>query len=167
MVKYFSIFSIITIPIFTYLFATKASPFDYTFSMIWNKLWHRLSFILRWTLTWMMLTFQILRLYIIKSFQNKQARKLLLRSLFFLVLTVVIPAMENLPILKKLHALLAAAFAISLMVSLYLFVKHLQKSKKRIYDRSILVFLITIFWSLTSLFIFGNTWVFELFFFQP
>lgn len=33
-VTYFSIFSIITIPIFTYLYATKASPFDYTFSMI-------------------------------------------------------------------------------------------------------------------------------------
>lgn len=33
-IVHFSIFIIITIPLFTYLFATKASPFDYTFSMI-------------------------------------------------------------------------------------------------------------------------------------
>lgn len=33
-IQYFSLFSIITIPLFTWLLATKASLFDYTFSMI-------------------------------------------------------------------------------------------------------------------------------------
>ncbi len=164
-VRYFSIFAVIFIPLFTYLFATKESPFDYTFSMIWNKLWHRLSFIIRWILTGFMLTFYILRLFILKSFTNKNARKLLIRSLVFLVLTVLIPSIEQRPILKGLHFVTAIIFSITLILSLYFFITYLQKTKRKIYNRSMILFLITVFWSLITLFIFWKNWLFELFFF--
>ncbi len=35
---YFSLFAIITIPLSTYILATNGSPFEYTLSMIGNKL---------------------------------------------------------------------------------------------------------------------------------
>jgi len=163
--KYFSIFSIIMIPLFTYLFATKESPFDYTFSMIGNKFWYRLNFIMRWVFTGFMLTFYILRLFVLKSFSNKNARKLLVASLVLLILTVVIPAIETIPITKKIHNLLVVAFTISLTASLYIFTIYMQKTDKNSYKRSLGLFLFTIGGSLSMLFIFGMSGIFELFFF--
>lgn len=163
--SYLSIFALISIPVVAYLFWTTASPFDYTFSMIWNRLWHRLDFILWWFFTWLMLTFYLFRLYVMESFKNKKALKFLLWSFVFLLLTVVVPAVETEQLTKRLHTLLALAFFVNLMISLYLFILYLQKTDTKRYTLSMWLFLFIVIWSLAMLFIFWMTWIFELFFF--
>ena len=160
-----AIFIIIFIPLYTYLFATRESPMQYTMSMIGNKLGYRLNFIIWGIVTGLLLTFYVLRLYILRSFHHKRARKLLLWSLVFLVLTVAIPAMEHLPILSRLHALSAVAFALSLTASLYLFIRHLESTNKKITLRSLWMLYVVVGGSILLFFLFGNTGVFELFFF--
>lgn len=160
-----AIFAIIVIPLYTWLFGTKESPLDYTLSMIGNKLGYRINFILWGTVTGLLLTFFILRLYVLKSFHNPRARRLLIWSLLFLILTVLIPAMEHLPILKKLHAIAAIAFGLSLSTSLYLFIRYLHTSHKKVSIKSLWMLYAVVFGSITLFFLVGNTGVFELFFF--
>ncbi len=162
---YFSLFAIIAIPLSTYILATNGSPFQYTLSMIGNKLWHRMQFIIRWIIIGTMLSFYILRLYLLGSFKNKKARRLLSRWITSLILTVMIPATNNFPIGKQLHLITAIVFAICLMTSLYLFTTTLQDHNQKAYRRSIGLLYTIIWWSLIMLFVFGNTGMFELFFF--
>ncbi len=162
---YLAVFALVMIPLFTYLFATRESPFQYTMSMIGNKLGYRVSFIIWGMATGLLLTFYVIRLYVLKSFYHKRARRLLIWSLVFLVLTVAIPAMEHLPILKRLHAVAAVAFALCLIASLYLFIKHLEAESKKISLRSLWMLYVVVGGSLILFFIFGNTGIFELFFF--
>ncbi len=162
---YLSLFAIIAIPLSTYILATNGSPFEYTLSMIGNKLWHRIQFIIRWIIIGTMLSFYILRLYLLDSFKDKKARKLLYRWIISLILTVIIPATNNFPLWKKLHLVTAIIFAICLIASLYLFITTLQNHDKKAYRRSIWLLYTIIWWSLIMLLIFWNTWMFELFFF--
>ncbi|TVQ18115.1 MAG: hypothetical protein EA361_01695 [Bacteroidetes bacterium] len=163
--NYLALFALIVIPLYTWLFGTKESPLDYTLSMIGNKMGYRINFILWGTFTGLLLTFFILRLYVLKSFHNPRARRLIIWSLLFLVLTVVIPAMEHLPILKKLHALAAVAFGITLSASLYMFIKFLHSINERVSIKSMWMLFTVIFGSILLFFLFGNTGIFELFFF--
>jgi putative effector of murein hydrolase LrgA (UPF0299 family) len=160
-----SIFAIIFIPVGTWLFATNESPLKYTMSMIGNKFGYRLNFIIWGAVTGFLLMFYVLRLFVLKSFKDKRARRLLIWSLLFLMMTVLIPAVDYLPVLNKLHTLAAIAFALSLMTSLYLFVKHLQRLNKSSKSWSMAMFWITIGGSLLLHSLFGNTGIFELFFF--
>ncbi len=164
-ITYLAIFIIVFIPLYTYLFATKESPLQYTLSMIGNKLGYRVNFIIWGITTGLMLTFYILRLYVLRSFFHKRARKLLIWSLVFLILTVAIPAMEHLPVLSRLHALAAVAFGLSLTTSLYLFVRHLEVTHKAITLRSLWMLYTVVGGSVLLFFLFGNTGIFELFFF--
>ena len=164
-IPWLAAFAIIMIPLYTYLFGTKKSPFQYTLSMIGNIPGNRINFIVWGLVTGLLLTFFIIRLYVLKSFKNPKARKLLVWSLVFLLLTVLIPAMDSLPLLKHIHALMAVAFALSLMASLYLFIKHLSATNQKIYSWSMLMLIIVIGGSVGLLFLFGNTGIFELFFF--
>ncbi len=164
-IRYLALFAIIFIPLYTYLFGTRESPFDYTLSMIGNKLGYRLNFIIWGTVTGLLLTFFIIRLYVLKSFKNRRARRLLIWSLIFLVLTVVIPAVETLPLLKRLHAVFAVAFALSLTTSLYLFIRYLSEINQEVSVKSMWMLYFVLGGSLGLFFLFGNTGVFELFFF--
>ncbi len=162
---YLAIFAIIAIPLYTWLFGTKESPLDYTLSMIGNKLGYRINFIIWGTITGLLLTFYLLRLYVLKSFHNPRARRLLIWSLIFLILTVLIPAVEHLPLLKRLHAIAAVAFGVSLTVSLYMFIRYLQSIDQKVSIKSMWMLYTVILGSISLFFLFGNTGVFELFFF--
>ncbi|NHB68729.1 hypothetical protein [Perlabentimonas gracilis] len=164
-VTWLAIFAIIMIPLGTYLFGTKESPFYYTLSMIGNRLGYRLNFIIWGIVTGLLLTFFIIRLFVLKSFHNQRARRLLVWALVFLLLTVLIPSLERLPVLMIFHILVAAGFAISLTLSLYLFIKHLSISDQKVYRWSILMFYLVVGGSLLMLFVFGMNGIFELFFF--
>ena len=85
----------------------------------------------------LLLTFFLLRLYVLKSFRNPRARRLLIWSLVFLILTVMIPAVEHLPIPKRLHAIAAVAFGLSLSASLYLFIRYMHNMDEQASIRSI------------------------------
>lgn len=163
--NYLAIFALIAIPLFTWLFGTRESPLDYTLSMIGNKLGYRINFITWGISIGLLLTFFLLRLYVLKSFRNPRARRLLIWSLIFLILTVLIPAVEHLPILKKLHAIAAVAFGLSLSASLYMFVRYLHSIDEKVSIRSLWMLLTVVFGSILLFFLFGNTGVFELFFF--
>ncbi len=162
---YLAIFAIVFIPLSTYLFATRESPLEYTLSMTGNKLGYRLGFVIWGVVTGLLLTFYVIRLYILGSFHHRRARRLVIWSLVFLVLTVAIPAMEHLPVLKRLHAISAVAFALCLMASLYLFIQHLEADKKSVSIRSMWMLYFVAGGSLLLFFVFGNTGIFELFFF--
>jgi len=163
--NYLAVFALIAIPLFTWLFGTRESPLDYTLSMIGNKLGYRINFITWGISIGLLLTFFLLRLYVLKSFRNPRARRLLIWSLIFLILTVLIPAVEHLPILKRLHAIAAVAFGLSLSASLYMFVRYLRSIDEKVSIRSMWHLLTVVFGSLLLFFLFGNTGVFELFFF--
>lgn len=163
--KYFALFALFIIPLYTYLFATQESPFFYTLSMIGNQLDQRLSFIVWGVLTGFLLSFYILRLYLLKSFYHRRAHRLLMWSHAFLILTVVIPAVDHLPFLKKLHILMAVLFGLSLLASLYLFIRYLGEIDQRISLKSSWMLLVVLGGSLGLFFLLGNTGVFELFFF--
>lgn len=162
---YLALFALVFIPLFTYLFATHESPFEYTMSQIGNKLGYRFRFIVWGIVTGLLITFYVIRLFVLKSFHNRKARKLLVWSLIFLILTVLIPAMEHLPILKRLHAVAAVAFALCLMASLYLFIRHLESEHKKVSERSLWMLYLVVGGSVGLFFLLGNTGIFELFFF--
>ena len=159
------ILAIIMILFGTYLFGTKASPLQYTFSMIGNKLGHRLSFVIWGVVTGLLLIFCVKKLYDFKSFKDTRATKLLVWSYIFLLLTVFIPTLETLPILKKIHLVTGVAFGISLMISLFLFLQFIHESNQELYNSSMVLFNIVLFGSIGLYFIVGNTGIFEFFFF--
>jgi len=163
--KYFALFALLIIPLYTYLFATKESPFYYTISMIGNQFDYRMGFIVWGVITGFLLTFYIGRLYVLKSFKNARGHRLLIWSHVFLILTVAIPAVDHLPFLKKLHMVMAVLFGLSLLTSLYLFIRYLGEIDQRISLKSSWMLLIVLGGSLGLFFLLGNTGVFELFFF--
>lgn len=163
--RYLAIFAVVVIPLYTYLFGTNESPFNYTLSMIGNQMEYRLRFIIWGVVTGFLLTFYIARMYVMKSFSHPRAHRLLLWSHIFLVLTVIIPAVDHLPFLKGLHALMAVLFGLSLITSLYLFIRFLGEIDEHISFRSGRMLLIVLLGSIGLFFLLGNTGIFELFFF--
>ncbi|WP_209330140.1 hypothetical protein [Lunatimonas salinarum] len=163
--RYLAIFAILVIPTYTFLFGTKESPFYFTLSMIGNLVEYRTGFIIWGVVTGLLLTFYIYRLYVLKAFFHRKAKKLLIGSLFFLVLTVLIPAVEELPFWNSLHAVVAVLFAFSLTASLYLFIRYLAAIDEKITVRSTWMLFSIIGISVGLFFILGNTGIFELFFF--
>lgn len=150
----------------TLSFGTRESPLDYTFSMIGNRFDARLEFIVWGILTAGLLIIYVLHIFKLGAFKHEKARKHLIRSGGFLVLTVITPAMEEIwPILSKLHALYGALFGLSLVASLYYFIKYLREFNEKLFSISFLLLMLTVLGSVSLLFIFGNTGLFELFFF--
>lgn len=169
------LFSAISIPILTLLFATDKSPFEYTMSMIgnWFGLEERIEFILWGILTATALTFFLVEIYKKTKFQNKKGYYLLYLSVTFLILSVLTPMINQTPTpleLRKglyldLHALFAISFAIFLMLSIYTFTKYLIEKKKNLPIRPSKYLMGTAGGSILLLTIFGLTGVFEIFFF--
>ena len=169
------LFSAISIPILTLLFATDKSPFEYTLSMIgnWFGLEERLEFILWGILTATALTFFLVEIYKKTKFKNKRGYYLLYSSAAFLILSVLTPMINQTPTpleLRKglyldLHALFAIMFAIFLILSIYTFTKYLAKTNNSISIKPSKYLMLTAGGSIILLTIFGLTGIFEIFFF--
>jgi len=157
--------AIVLVPLSTYFLGTKASPLNYSLSMIRNELGYRIKFIAWGITTGLLLTFFIIRLYELESFRDRKARRFLMASLIFLVLTVFIPYMEDLWVLSKLHNITAFLFGVSLIASLYLFIQFLADNHKKIYHWSMKRFYLIVGGSVFLYFIFGSTGIFEQYFF--
>ena len=65
----------------------------------------------------------------------------------------------------SLHTLFAILFGISLSGSLFYFIKFLKLTNETIYGKSMLFLIVIILGSLVLLILFGNSGIFELFFF--
>ena len=158
--------AIILIPVYTIFFGFKQNPFTYTFSMIGNQFEQMTEFIIWGAITGGLLVFFIGWLFKQAAYKDKKARRMLIWSNVFLVLCVATPAIKEIdPVLHKFHALWGALFGILLCMSVYFFVRHLIETNKKISPKALMYFNIVIFGSMGCLLIFGNTGVFELFFF--
>lgn len=168
-VKYedrFAIIATLIISVITLSFGTRESPFDYTLSMIGNRFDARLEFIVWGIITASLLTLYVLHLFKLGAFQNKKARRHLIRSGIFLILTVLIPAIEELwPILHKMHALFGALFGFSLVISIYYFIKYIEIFNRRLFSISFLLLMLSAGGSILLLFLSGNNGLYEIFFF--
>ncbi|MDX9863791.1 MAG: hypothetical protein RBT34_03190 [Anaerolineaceae bacterium] len=160
-------FAIITIPIFTLLFALKQSPFQYTLSQIGNFFdWdHRLDFIIWGIVTGACFMIYIGHLFRRVNFKNKRAIRWLVLANVFLVLTVLTPSIKEVfPISTRLHFLYSGLFALSLVLTTSFFVQYLGEIDEKISAWSLKWGQIIVGGSVLSLFIFGKTGIFELFF---
>jgi hypothetical protein len=160
-----AVFAFVMIPLGSWLLATRESPFNHTFSHIGNSAGYKMAFIIWGIVTGLLISFLVIRLYILHSFDNVRARKLLVWSLIFLIITVLLPSMDTLPYLYEVHTLMAVSFAISLMMSLYLFIQFLNESHQKLFNWSMSLLIFIIGGTVICFFIFGNTGIFELFFF--
>lgn len=163
---WFAIITTAIIMVTTLSFGFRASPLDYTLSMIGNRFDARLEFIIWGILTAGLLVLFVLHIFKLGAFKHEKARKHVMRSGVFLVLTVVTPAIEELwPILHRLHAVFGALFGLSLVASIYFFIKYIKAFNQKLFSVSFLLLMLSAGGSVILFFIFGNTGLFELFFF--
>lgn len=163
---WFAIIATTIIVVITISFGTRESPFDYTLSMIGNRFDARFRFIIWGIITAGLLVLYVLHIFKLGAFKHLMARKHLLRSGGFLILTVITPAIEELwPILHKLHAIFGVFFGLSLVASIYYFLKYIQVYNEKLFSVSFLLLMLSAGGSVALFFLFGNTGLFELFFF--
>lgn len=163
---WFALIASAIILVITISFGTRESPFDYTLSMIGNRFDARFDFIIWGIITAALLVVYVLHIFKLGAFKHEKARKQLIRSGIFLVLTVLTPAIEELwPILHKLHAVFGALFGFSLVASIYYFIKYIKAYNRKLFSVSFLLLMLSAGGSVLLLFLFGNTGLFELFFF--
>lgn len=167
-------YALVTVPLYAVYFALKESPFDYTMSMIGNWFDNRINFIIWGVVTATLLLISIIHIYNKTKFENKKARQFAKLSMLFLILTVITPTAHNQQIYDELnqglfyvnlHGVFGFMFGIFLLLSLFLFSKYLSVVNKEMSIKSIRLLLITVGGSVITLFIFGMTGIFELFFF--
>ena len=167
-------FSLFAIPVYALYFGLKKSPFEYTFSMIGNWFEYKINFIIWGVVTAILLFIVIVNLYKKTKFKNKKAHQLMYSSLFFLILTVITPTAHSEPIQEELkshffyfnlHGFFAVLFGLFLLTSLFIFSRYTSQINKNFSTKSLLLLLTTVGGSVFTLFIFGMTGIFELFFF--
>ncbi|MCK9451599.1 MAG: hypothetical protein M0Q90_07910 [Bacteroidales bacterium] len=164
--SFFAGFIIALIPIYTFWFGTLQNPFDYTLSMIGNRFDRMNEFIIWGTVSGLLLFLYIINLFREAAFQDKRARRMLVYSTIFLVLTVITPAVEEINrVTHRLHAVFGALFGIFLSTSLYFFIRYLRTVDEDVFGRSMIYLNIVILGSLSLFIVFGNNGIFELFFF--
>lgn len=168
------LFSLIMVPAYTLTFGLKKSPFQYTFSMIGNWFGHRAGFIAWGVITAGLLLTAIYNIYRKLEFRSKKAYRLLYLPLFFLILAVVTPTVDSEPLQQELenklfyfnlHGLFAVLFGAFLLTSLFIFSRYLAFIEKRLSIYSLRWLLITAGGSIITLFLFGMSGIFEMFFF--
>jgi hypothetical protein len=165
-------FGILSLPIWTILYATNKSPFDYTLSMIGNWFDYRIYFIIWGIVTGILFTSFLIYLFKKTNFNNKKSKKYAYLSGIFLILTVLTPSTNQEPIDKALrilhldlHIMWGALFAFFLLTTFYMFYKYLKTINKEISVKSSKYLIFTIFGSLLLLTLFGMTGIFQIFFF--
>lgn len=169
-----ALFSLIMVPCYAIFFGLQKSPFKYTFSMIGNWFGERSDFVVWGIVTALLLLFGIFSIYHGTSFKSPRAHYLLYASMLLLVLSVMTPTVDTEPLQNELrskmfylnlHGLFAALFAIFLLLSLFLFSRYLAAIDKKLSIHSVRWLLIVSGGSLLTLFLFGMSGIFEIFFF--
>lgn len=165
--RWLAVFAILTIPIYTLAFSMRQSPFKYTISQMGNFFgWdHRLDFIIWGIVVGACFMFYLGYLYRRANFRHKKARTYLILANVFLVLTVITPSIKEVfPIYTRLHMLFSILFALSLVITTAFFIQYLGEVDEQITEASTKWAQVIIGGSVLSLFIFGKTGIFEIFF---
>jgi len=160
----FALFTVIVVPVFTLLFLTFDNPFLRTMSYMGNN-GHRLVFLLWGILSATLLSLFAIRIYNGFAYQSIHSRRLMAFSYLFLILTVIIPSLAELPTLGNLHNLMAIAFVASISLSLLFFLLYVRSLDRAIGNVSLSLYFMTLGVPLAFLFFFGHSGMYEIVFF--
>jgi len=153
--------------VFTVIYGTLEDPFQYTFSKIGNRFNPslRVVFIIWSIYTGVAIQTSILALFRLEQYTNKWAYRFIISSVLFLILTSALPSLDEWPFLQDMHIFTGAIFALCITLGVVPFMRWVAKENLRL-QRSVYIWL-SIIWvgSVSIMFLFGNTGLFELFFF--
>ena len=153
--------------LFTVIYGTIQNPFQYTFSKIGNRFDPelRILFIVWAGYTGFAIQSSILALFQIEGYKRKLHYFYIITAVVFLVITAIAPSQEYYPFWSWLHLATGLMFALFITLGFLPFVRWVARENPRL--RRVVYVWLTVTWggSFTFAFIYGNTGVFELFFF--
>ncbi len=163
---FFAFLSVVTVPVYTIIFGTKESPFDYTLSNIGNFFDYNTSFILWGIVTGTCLAGYLLYTFTKLDYKNRKAKRYLISSNVFLFLTVITPAIKDImPFWHFMHVIYSGLFALFLIVSIMLFVQYFSEVNKRLGKLAYSLLTATVAIPVLTLFFMGLNGVVEILFF--
>ncbi len=154
--------------VFTIIFGTLESPFDYTLSNIGNHFnsQYRWMFII-WSLTCgLAIQTAIISLIRLEEYQSKYCTLFVALATASLIATGIIPAVvEDYPFWHAVHTVTSGLTALFLLLSLVPFVRYLSRENPRL--RLVIGIWLIIIWigSILVLVFFGKSGLFEIWFF--
>lgn len=153
--------------IFTIIYGTLQNPFQYTFSKIGNRFDPslRVIFIVWSAYTGVAMQASILALFRLEDYKNKWGYRFIVIGVIFLILTAVLPSLDEWPFWQDMHIVAGVIFALFITVGVIPFMRWVARENIRL-RRTVYIW-IGIIWigSISFMLIFGNTGLFELFFF--
>lgn len=162
----FAVLSLLLIPIYTLIFGTKENPWENTLSGIGNAYDHRLSFILWGIITGMAILYYSFYIFEKMDFMNKKARRYMVASQVFLLLTVLTPALKSVfPFWHFMHVIYSGLFALFMVIAILLFIQFLSKNNQRLSKTVFVILLSCVGISILALFFMGLNGVVEILFF--
>lgn len=162
----FAVLSLLLIPVYTLIFGTKENPWEYTLSNIGNIFDHRLSFIIWGIITGMAILYYTIYIFERMDFMSRNARRYMVASQVFLVLTVLTPALKiAFPFWHFIHVIFSGLFALFLVISLLLFIQFLAKNNQRLSKRVLVLLMSCVGISILALFFMGLNGIVEILFF--
>jgi len=149
--------------LFTVVFGTLENPFKYTFSKIGNRFNNRIMFIVWAMFTGLTIQFSVVQLFRLERFSLSKAYKYIFTASFFLIISSIIPALdEKYPFWAWIHIITAALFFLFLTLSMIPFMRFVSKENPRL-RQSIKIWAIGIWGGLIFwIILYGNTGIFEL-----
>ncbi|MDT8336751.1 MAG: DUF998 domain-containing protein [Candidatus Izemoplasmatales bacterium] len=154
--------------VFTIVFGTLESPFDYTLSNIGNHFnsEYRLLFII-WALTCALaIQFAIIALIRLEEYQSKTCTVFVALATVSLIATGIVPAvLEDQPFWHAVHTVTSGLTALFLLLSIIPFVRFVSRENPRL--RIVIVVWLGVVWigSILMLIFLGKTGIFEIWFF--
>lgn len=153
--------------VFTIIYGTLEDPFQYTFSKIGNRFKPelRVVFIVWSAYTGAAIQASILALFRLEDYKNKLSYGFILAGVVFLVFTALAPSLDHLPGWILVHIIAGMVFALCITLGFLPFMRWVARENIRL-RRTVYIWF-GIIWggSFFFMFLFGNTGVFELFFF--
>jgi hypothetical protein len=153
--------------IFTIVFGTLENPYQYTFSKIGNRFTfeNRVLFIVWASYTGFVIQFSILALFALEKYKRKLPYTFIAISAVFLVLSSIAPSLDHLPFWTSVHLLTAEMFGLFLTLGFYPFIIWVARENPRL-KRNVSIWLMIVWGgAFILMFIFGNTGIFEMWFF--
>jgi hypothetical protein len=158
---------LLTALIFTAVYGTLQDPFQYTFSKIGNRFDPALRIVfITWSIyTGLAIQLSILALFRLENYKKKLQYIFIIVAVVFLVLTALLPSLEEWPFFQDLHIVAGGLFALFITIGFVPFMRWVAKENIRL-RRAVYIW-ISVIWvgSISFMLLLGNTGVFELFFF--
>ncbi|MDC0558900.1 hypothetical protein OAO42_00660 [Candidatus Izimaplasma bacterium] len=153
--------------LFTVIYGTIENPFQYTFSKIGNRFnfSNRLLFVIWASYTGFAIQSAIIALFSLEEYKPKWPYIAIITGAIFLVATAVSPSLDHWPFLQWVHIITAGLFGLFLTLGFFPFSMYVAKENPRL--RRVTYIWLSVIWggSFIWIGIYGNTGVFELWFF--